>query len=117
MWRQVVLAIAVLNATLPAAFAHTSAQSISIADGARLKTAPEQLTITFQHAARFGSVSLQTAAGERVPVPYAPPTVATSTFTIPLPRLAPDSYRLTWRVIAEDGHVMTGAVSFTVARS
>lgn len=117
MWRQVVLAIAVLNVSLPAAFAHTSAQSISIADGARLKTGPEHLTITFKHPARFGSVSLQTAAGERIPVPYSPPKVPTSTFTIPLPRLAPDRYRATWRVIAGDGHVMTGAVSFTVSSS
>jgi methionine-rich copper-binding protein CopC len=117
MWRQFIVAVALLAASVSTAFAHTMVQSVSIADGSRHQASPRQITITFQHAARFGSVRLQTEAGERIPVPYTPPTAATNTFTIPLPDLSPDSYRLTWRVIAEDGHVMTGSVSFTVVRS
>lgn len=116
MWRPFVLILALLAAPLTPTFAHTMVQSVSIADGARLQTPPNEITITFEHAARFGSVRLQTAAGERIAVPYTPPTAATTSFRIPLPALPPDSYRLTWRVIAEDGHVMTGSVSFTVAR-
>ena len=117
MWRPFILAVTLLAAPISAAFAHTMVQSVSIADGARLQASPPQVTITFQHAARFGSVRLQTAAGERIPIAFTSPTAATNTFTIPLPALAPDSYRLTWRVIAEDGHVMTGSVSFTVVPS
>jgi copper transport protein len=117
MWRHFVLVVALLSALMPTASAHTSAQSISIADGAKLQTAPETVTITFKHTARFGSVRLETIGGERVPVSYTPPSAAATTFTIPFPPLRPDSYRVTWRVIATDGHVMTGAVAFTVMPS
>jgi methionine-rich copper-binding protein CopC len=117
VFRQVLLGLALFAATVaPAtpALAHSMVRAVSIEDGARLNPAPTYVTIAFEHAARFGSVQLATAAGERVPITYKPPTQAATTFTIPLPRLAPDAYRLSWRVIAEDAHVMTGAVSFTV---
>lgn len=116
MWRHAPLVLALLAAPISAALAHTMVQSVSITEGARLQAPPEQLTIRFEHAARFGSVRLETAAGERIPVTYTPPNEATTIFTIPLPTLAPDRYRVTWRVIAEDGHVMTGAVSFAIVR-
>lgn len=96
------------------AFAHATQKSVSITDGATLRAAPQNIVIAFEHAARFGSVQVHTATGERIPVDYAPPSAPMTTFTIPLPTLAPDGYRITWRVIAEDGHVMTGGVSFTV---
>lgn len=96
------------------ALAHTMLRSTSIADGARLETAPPSVTIRFQHAAGLGSVQLATATGERVPLSYTPPRAMSDTFAIPLPRLEPDRYRLSWRVIADDGHVMAGAISFTV---
>lgn len=110
------LALAGLITPLGLAHAHTMEREISIANESVLTKAPETFTISFVHAARFGSVQLRTATGETIPVRYQPPPAAATRFTIPLPRLAPDRYRLTWRVIAEDGHVMTGNVNFTIAR-
>lgn len=115
MIRRLILTLAMLATFVAPALAHTMVRSVSIADGATLKTSPRDITIIFEHAAKFGSVQLRTAAGERIPVAYVAPKAATTTFSIPLPQLAPDRYRITWRVIADDGHVMTGAVSFKVA--
>jgi methionine-rich copper-binding protein CopC len=100
--RAVLLSVGLLFSSSDMAQAHTMERAISIANNAVLQAAPETFTVSYVHPARFGSVQLRTATGE--------------TFTIPLPKLVPDTYRLTWRVIADDGHVMTGNVTFTIAR-
>jgi len=114
--RALLMSVGLLCASFAMAQAHTMERAVSIANNAVLQAAPETFTVSYVHPARFGSVQLRTATGETVPIRYQPPANATTTFTIPLPKLAPDSYRLTWRVIAEDGHVMTGNVTFTIAR-
>lgn len=114
--RAILLSAGLLFAPFAMAQAHTMERAISIANNAVLQAAPETFTVSFVHPARFGSVQLRTATGDTVPIRYQPPANATTTFTIPLPKLAPDRYRLTWRVIAEDGHVMTGTLNFTIAR-
>ena len=114
--RALLLSAGLLFAPLAMAQAHTMERAVSIANNAVLQTGPETFTVSYKHPARFGSVQLRTATGETVPIRYQPPANATTDFTIPLPRLTPDRYRLTWRVIAEDGHVMTGTVNFTIAR-
>jgi methionine-rich copper-binding protein CopC len=38
-----------------------------------------------------------------------------ASFTIPLPTLTPGAYMISWRTMSHDGHVMPGAVHFTVA--
>lgn len=114
--RALLMSVGLLCASFAMAQAHTMERAVSIANNAVLQTAPETFTVSYVHPARFGSVQLRTATGETVPIRYQPPANATTTFTIPLPKLAPDSYRLTWRVIAEDGHVMSGTVNFTIAR-
>lgn len=96
------------------ALAHTMIRSTSIAEGARLEASPPSVTIRFEHAAGMSSVQLATATGERVPLSYTPPRAMNDTFVIPLPGLEPDRYRLSWRVIADDGHVMAGVLNFTV---
>lgn len=115
MKRLMAFVAALLAAFSPIAYAHTMVQSVTIADRSTLRAPPENISITFEHAASFGSARLTTATGEVIPLTYTPPRGASRTFTIPLPRLDPDRYRFTWRVIAEDGHVMSGGVMFTVA--
>jgi methionine-rich copper-binding protein CopC len=36
-------------------------------------------------------------------------------FSVPLPALAAGVYTVSWRTMSQDGHVMPGAVRFTVA--
>jgi copper resistance protein C len=105
---------ALVFSTAGVALAHTMVRSTSISEGARLEVSPPSVTIRFEHAAGMGSVQLATATGERVPLSYTPPRAMSDAFVIPLPRLEPDRYRLSWRVIADDGHVMAGALNFTV---
>jgi methionine-rich copper-binding protein CopC len=96
------------------AFAHTMIKSTTIAEGATLGASPPSVTVVLEHAAGIGSVRLTTVTGETIPLTFTPPRTIVATFTIPLPRLDPDRYKLEWRAIAQDGHVMAGAINFAV---
>ena len=99
----------------PLALAHTAVRETSITDNATLSAAPENFTVTFSAATGLANVTLTNAAGREVALDYTPPRAMATTFTIPLPTLAPGAYTLSWRTMAHDGHVMPGAIHFTVA--
>jgi methionine-rich copper-binding protein CopC len=86
-------------AAAPPALAHTAVRETSITDNATLSAAPANFTVTFSAATALAT----------------PPRTRAAAFTIPLPTLAPGAYTISWRTMASDGHVMPGAVHFTVA--
>lgn len=97
------------------ALAHTAVRETSITDNATFSAPPANFTVTFSAATGFANVTLTNAAGREIALDYTPPRTMTTTFTIPLPRLAPGAYTISWRTMAHDGHVMPGAIHFTVA--
>ena len=99
----------------PLALAHTAVRETSITDNATLSAAPENFTVTFSAATGLANVTLTNAAGQELALAYTPPHAMATSFTIPLPTLTPGAYTLSWRTMAHDGHVMPGAVRFTVA--
>lgn len=103
-----------IAATSPA-LAHTAVRETSIADNATLSAAPTTFTITFSAATGLANVTLTNAAGREIALDYTRPHAMAPTFTIPLPTLAPGTYTIAWRTMAHDGHVMPGAIHFTVA--
>jgi methionine-rich copper-binding protein CopC len=74
--------------------------------------APEQITLTFSEAARVTAMSLQKEgeASRKLPLPAS----AAAHITVPLPKLPPGRYTLTWRMLSDDGHVTSGSLHFTV---
>lgn len=99
---------------MPPALAHTAVRETSIAEHATLSASPADFTITFSAATGLANVTLTNAAGREVAVDYAPSHAMATTFTIPLPTLGPGEYTIAWRTMAHDGHVMPGAIHFTV---
>lgn len=99
----------------PPALAHTAVRETSIADHATLSASPTSFTVAFSAATGLANVTLTNAAGREIALNYAPPHAMATTFTIPLPSLAPGEYTIAWRTMAHDGHVMPGAIHFTVA--
>ena len=97
------------------ALAHTAVRETSIADSATLSAPPANFTITFSAATGLANVTLTNAAGREVTLNYTPPRAMAAHFTIPLPALAPGAYTISWRAMSHDGHVMPGAIHFTVA--
>ncbi len=102
-----------IAATSPA-LAHTAVRETSIAEHATLSASPASFTVTFSAATGLANVTL-TNAGREIALDYAPPHTMAATFTIPLPALTPGEYTIAWRTMAHDGHVMPGAIHFTVA--
>ena len=91
------------------AHAHLSA---SIPQDGSTGKAPEQIVLTFSEATRLTAVGLQREgdASRKLPVPATP----AAHFTVPLPKLLPGRYTLTWRALSGDGHVTSGSLHFTV---
>ena len=95
-----------------AAHAHAHLTAALPADGSAGK-APEQIVLTFSEAARITALTLQRQGEE--PRKLTPlPVERAARITVPLPQLSPGSYTLSWRVVGEDGHVVPGALHFTV---
>ena len=116
--KRLVMALVAISLPLIAAspaLAHTAVRETSIIDNAMLSAAPVSFTVTFSAATGLAHVTLTNAAGRNIALDYTPPRAMATTFTIPLPTLTPGAYTISWRTMAPDGHVMPGAIHFTVA--
>jgi methionine-rich copper-binding protein CopC len=97
------------------AHAHAHLTGAVPADGS-IGKAPEHILLTFSEAARLTAMTLQREGEE--PRKLTPLPVEMSTrITVPLPKLLPGRYTLTWRVVSDDGHVVPGVLHFTVLES
>jgi len=97
-----------------AASAHAHLQKSSPADGSVITTSPSSLVLNFSEAARLTALSIQ--KDSEPPQNLKPlPTTAAQQITVPLPPLMPGTYSVSWRVLSDDGHVVSGALHFTVA--
>jgi methionine-rich copper-binding protein CopC len=97
------------------AHAHAHLTAAAPADGSVGK-APEHIVLTFSEAARLTTLTLQREGEE--PRKLTPlPSGMTTRITVPLPKLSPGRYTVSWRVVSDDGHVVPGVLHFTVLES
>ena len=78
--------------------------------------APEHVVLSFSEAARLTAMTLQREGEEPRKLTPLPADMATR-ITMPLPRLSPGRYTLSWRVVSNDGHVVPGTLHFMVVES
>ncbi len=116
--RTLLLAASLLTALAveaPSAHAHAMLEASEPAEGAVLSSAPRQVTIRFNEPSRITALRLVNEDGQEIGIRRdanrATATSATATVTGPL---APGGYRVQWRAMGPDGHVMSGTVHFTV---
>jgi methionine-rich copper-binding protein CopC len=96
------------------ALAHAHLVKAVPADGSTVKSSPPKFVLTFNEPAKLTVVSLQKDAEPATKIGPLP-TTASAEISIPAPQLAAGKYVLSWRAVGDDGHVMPGKVSFTVA--
>lgn len=111
-------AAAVVLGTAGPASAHARLVASSPAAGGTARVAPPTVSVTFDEAVQssFALVSVVGANGGRLDT--GAPRVAGAVVTqrvVPLP--APGSYHVSYRVVSDDGHPVTGALSFRFAPS
>lgn len=94
--------------------AHTHLEMAMPADNAVLADPPANLMLHFSAATRLTALSLQ-KEGDKEAKPVASlPKEASKAITVPLEPLSAGKYTVNWRVVGNDNHVMSGALTFTV---
>jgi methionine-rich copper-binding protein CopC len=110
----VLAGLALLLGTLPAS-AHTRLESSDPADGASLDTAPQTVTLTFNEAipAEFSAITVIGPDG--VAYQTGPVSADGGRVSTAVSPLGPAGrYEIGYRVVSDDGHPVTGSVSFTL---
>ena len=105
----------VLLLLVATAHAHAHLTAAVPADGSVGK-APERIVLSFSEAARITVMTLQRGGEEPRKLTPLPSEMA-ARITVPLPKLSPGKYTLSWRVVGDDGHVVPGVLHFTVLES
>lgn len=105
---------AVLLSLATLAQAHTHLKESAPAEGTTVKAAPESITLTFSEPAHLTALTVQKDGGDEQKITPLP-TLSAAKISVPAPKLAPGKYTVTWRVVSEDNHIMSGKLHFTVA--
>jgi methionine-rich copper-binding protein CopC len=95
------------------AYAHAHLLQASPGDGSVLKEAPASFALKFNEPATLTSLTLQkeNQAAQKISDLPAKPSAQ---FNIPAPKLDAGGYTLTYRVLSDDNHVMSGTIKFKV---
>lgn len=102
-----------------AAGAHASLVSTDPGDGSTVPAAPDQVTVVFDEPveADDGDVRLHDADGRRVAGTELDVQEGGRVLRLAVPGLDDGGYVVAWGVVSEDGHPITGAVSWQLGRS
>ncbi|TRO95456.1 copper resistance protein CopC [Glycocaulis profundi] len=95
-----------------AAYAHTVISHSNIGDGAVLASAPADFDFGFADPVSLVGLELLDETGGAVDIGFRRVSGMQKDFSVPLPDLEEGGYSLNWRAVAQDGHVMSGAISF-----
>ncbi len=105
-----------LVASPSVALAHSGLIASFPADGQIIDAEVSEIKMEFSKVVRVTRVSVKPAGGSSPVQPTTDlPQEFVETVELAVPPLEPGSYETRWTVVAQDGHVMNGAFSFTVA--
>ena len=105
---------AVLVMTATSALAHSPLKTTQPADGAELAKAPQTISMTFGKPARLTKVIVERADNAEPSRLKLPTKSFTREFEMnEIPDLA-GRYRVRWRALGQDGHVLKGSFGYTV---
>jgi copper transport protein len=114
-----VAAVVLALSAAPPAHAHAVLVASTPVDGARLDTAPAQVTLTFDEAIEVvpGTVQVIADDGARADTGEARVVAEGTTIVIPLRANLPNgSYAAMWRVVSADTHIVSGSISFGIGQ-
>jgi len=96
------------------AHAHAHLLQAMPAEGSVLTHSPASFAFKFNEAATLTALSLQKAGEpeQRLPIPD---SKATTQISVAAPMLGPGSYTLTYRVLSDDHHIVSGHIQFKVS--
>jgi copper transport protein len=95
-----------------AALAHAHLVRSSPAENAVLDKPPATATLVFAEPVTMTAAKIELVGGAKTSLK--PPASPTAEAALPLPKLAAGHYKLSWRALSDDGHIMSGEIHFTV---
>ena len=115
---RILIALGLLIASASPVFAHAHLKNSQPVAGSTVEKAPTELTLRFSERLEpaFCNVKVVDAAGNRVDLGKAAhDSVDPNVLHVALGPVSSGSYTVVWRVVATDGHAMTGTFAFTIA--
>lgn len=94
-------------------WSHTKVKTSTLEDGKTYQDLPEMIDLVFAQKVGLITLILETQDGSDIPLNFDKPKGMHSSFAIPKPDLKTGGYVLHWRVMAKDGHVLSGKITFT----
>lgn len=94
--------------------AHTELKQASPADGAVMKQAPIAVQLGFSEPVQLLKLGLADGTGAAVATGFKATADSLTSFSVPMPVLAPASYKVSWTIVGKDGHRVEGSLGFTV---
>ena len=110
-----VLGSLIVLASATSASAHADMDASNPANGAVIAKAPTTIKLTFSEPVALNTVQLLDAQAK--PVPSNAKVSGASVIVTPTTALPQGAVSTQWNVTSDDGHVVTGAVSFIIGRS
>lgn len=101
--------------SLGVAQAHTHLKASMPADQAVLAAAPKQVMLHFSEPTRLTAVTIQKDGDKQATALSGLPKEAAAEVTLPVEIAGPGAYKLNWRAVGPDNHVMSGSIQFTVS--
>lgn len=97
------------------AFAHATLIGSDPADGANLREAPDYVHLQFDEEARLLDFTVTDAAGQEVPTEFQRSGDESDHFRIAtVDSMAAAKYTVEWVIMSQDGHRMSGNLSFEI---
>jgi methionine-rich copper-binding protein CopC len=93
--------------------AHAMLKSSLPQNQAILSSSPKTIDLKFGHETKLTSIKLSNSK-ENIPIKIDRNASASNSFSVPVPTLTPDIYKVKWATLSSDGHAMTGSFTFTV---
>jgi methionine-rich copper-binding protein CopC len=98
--------------------AHAELESTDPKDGASLTNAPDEVSMEFGEDLLAEAVRVVASSADGTEVPLPDPVVDANEATVAWPAEAPaGSYTVSFRVVSQDGHPITGSFTFSYERS
>ena len=104
----------VLSWVASVALAHAHLKKAVPADGDVVETSPANVVLSFSEPARLTACWIQKGDGLKQKIEGLP-TAPAADIAVPLPKLEPGSYVLSWKVVGDDTHIVPGQIHFTVS--
>ena len=105
---------ALLACLAPVAVAHSPVDTTTPENGAVITDVPADISLNFVNDIRLTRVEMTHADHPSVQLDLGDQKSFDRSFTLPLEAMGDGIYRLEWRGLGIDGHVMQGEFTFTV---